>query len=279
VIVSLVRMMSAGVTLLIGTVVLIFQVRTLTTPATTDSREHFNEIANEYRRQFSPHMWSTLADRRIALIQHAAGPPQATGIGLDLGCGFGEHRGALEARGYRVVGVDAATHLLQLARSRGSMLSAGSALSLPFRRESFDFVYTIGVLHHLPGEAAQETAFGEVMRVLKPGGVFIVQETNPRNVLFRFYMGYVFPILKSIDDGTEWWIEPARWTVATGMTLQNIRYFTFMPDFVPRIFMRPTLALERRLEASRFRTGSVHYMAVLQKPVPAGGPPRMGQEM
>jgi len=123
----------------------------------------------------------------------------------------------------------------------------------------------------LPGEAAQETAFGEVMRILKPGGVFIVQETNPRNVLFRFYMGYVFPILKSIDDGTEWWIEAERWTVAAGMTLQNIRYFTFMPDFVPRIFMRPTLALERRLEASRFRTGSVHYMAVLRKTGPTGG--------
>jgi ubiquinone/menaquinone biosynthesis C-methylase UbiE/uncharacterized membrane protein YbhN (UPF0104 family) len=265
VIVSLVRLMSAGVTLLIGSIVLIFQVRTLTTPATTDSREHFNEIANEYRRQFSSHVWSTLADRRISLIEQAAGPPHAAGVGLDLGCGFGEHRGALAQRGYRVVGVDAAVDLLQLARRRESMLSAGSALALPFRDASFNFVYTIGVLHHLPGEAAQEVAIQEVARVLKPGGIFIVQETNPHNLLFRFYMGYVFPILKSIDDGTEWWIEPARWAMADGMTLRTIRYFTFIPDFTPRALMRPSLALERRLEASRFQSRSVHYMAVLRK--------------
>jgi hypothetical protein len=79
-------------------------------------------------------------------------------------------------------------------------------------------------------------------------------------------MGYVFPVLKSIDDGTEWWIEPARWSVATGMTLREVRYFTFLPDFLPRILMKPSLALERRLEASRFRSRSVHYMAMLQKP-------------
>ena len=39
-------------------------------------------------------------------------------------------------------------YLLQLARSRSSKLSAGSALSLPFRRESFDFLIGIGHIEY-----------------------------------------------------------------------------------------------------------------------------------
>ena len=42
----------------------------------------------------------------------------------------------------------------------------------------------------------------EMARVLKPGGFLVVQETNTNNPLFRFYMGYVFPILSRIDDVT-----------------------------------------------------------------------------
>ena len=38
----------------------------------------------------------------------------------------------------------------------------------PFALESFDFIYSIGVLHHLPDP---EAAFQNLLRFLKPGGV------------------------------------------------------------------------------------------------------------
>ena len=38
----------------------------------------------------------------------------------------------------------------------------------PFALESFDFIYSIGVLHHLPNP---EAAFQNLLRFLKPGGV------------------------------------------------------------------------------------------------------------
>ena len=38
---------------------------------------------------------------------------------------------------------------------------------LPFALESFDFIYSIGVLHHLPDP---EVALRNLLRFLKPGG-------------------------------------------------------------------------------------------------------------
>jgi len=103
------------------------------------------------------------------------------------------------------------------------------------------------------------------VRILRPGGRFIVQETNPRNPLFRLYMGYIFPLLKSIDQGTESWIEPEQWNGMEGLTILKLEYFTFLPDFLPDFLMKPLLPVQRLLEKSRFRSYSAHYMIVLEK--------------
>ena len=75
-------------------------------------------------------------------------------------------------------------------------------LSLPFAAKSFEFAYVINVLHHLPPERQLE-ALGQVASVVSPGGLVFVHEMNPINPLFRFYLGYVFPILKGIEEGVE----------------------------------------------------------------------------
>jgi SAM-dependent methyltransferase len=246
-------------------VFLVFEAKSSARRRADGSAIHFNEIAEEYGEQFSPHMWNHLLDRKMSLLAAALPGPGGGGIGLDLGCGLGQQCVALGERGYRVVGVEAAEELVRRARKAGVTALAGNGLALPFRDGSFEFVYAVGVLHHLPGADAQAVVCREVARVLKPGGLFIVHETNPRNLLFRFYMGYIFPILKSIDEGTEWWIGPRELTATEAMKVLDVRYFTFIPDFVPRWLMQPLLAVQRRLEESRLRAYSVHYMAVLRR--------------
>lgn len=234
--------------------------------------QHFDEIAGEYLHQFSPHIWDLLLGRKLGLVTDALpAAGAAAGLGLDLGCGLGHQCRWLSERGYNVVGLDYAYGLLKFAKSNGGAVVNGSATALPFADNSVDFVYTIGVLHHLPTRADQLRACQEVARVLKPGGRFMVHETNPRNPVFRFYMGYVFPILKSIDEGTERWLLPRRWSNLNGLELVDVRYFTFLPDFIPRRLMRPFLQFERWLERSPLRPYSVHYMAVLQKQTTAPG--------
>jgi SAM-dependent methyltransferase/uncharacterized membrane protein YbhN (UPF0104 family) len=267
---SLVRLASAGAVLSLGAAFLVRELR-WKRGSGQESRDagvahHFDDIAAEYDDQFSSHVWEHLLRGKLSMIESAI--PEAVrenGIILDLGCGLGRQSQEMIRRGYRVAGVDISPGLLQHARERGVQVACGDARLLPFASATFDVVYTIGVLHHLPGIEAQLVASAEVERVLKPGGLFLVHETNPRNPLFRFYMGYVFPLLKTIDEGTESWIHPRIWKDVRGFTLRRLRYFTFVPDFVPRALMRPLVALEKRLESGPIQSLAVHYLAVLEK--------------
>ena len=268
-VVSLLRLTSTGAALTVGAVFLWRELRSLRAQPVAEGAAHFDEIAEQYNAQWSPHVWDLLIERKIGFMTEAlANPPAAAGLGLDLGCGLGLQTAALRSRGYQVIGLDPSVGLLAVGQVRGgpSPVLAGSALELPFRDASLDFVYTIGVLHHLPGRAAQQQAVAEVARVLKPGGLLLVHESNPRNPLFRFYMGYLFPILKSIDEGTEWWIDPRAWEASEALHLENVRYFTFLPDFTPRALMGPALSVERLLERGPTRHLSAHYMVVLKRP-------------
>ena len=116
------------------------------------------------------------------------------------------------------------------------------------------------------GNARQRAAFAEMLRVLTPGGTLFVHEINTRNLLFRFYMGYVFPSLNCIDEGVERWLLAHRLDQYTAAPLVDVRYFTFLPDFVPAVVVRWFAPVERWLEQSGGRVYSAHYMAVLRKP-------------
>lgn len=262
-VVTLVRITSTYTAIGVGTLFLVGEVRAWRRSRAA-APSHFDSIASEYNRQWSPHVWDHLLKRKLDLMAAAIGHADRR-LGLDLGCGLGVQTAAMAERGYHVVGVEPAIGLLQAGqRATGSVL-AGDARALPFADASFDFAYAIGVLHHLPGRHAQADAYREVARVLKPGGVFLVHETNPRNPLFRFYMGYLFPMLKSIDEGTESWVEAEQPDAPPTLALESITYFTFLPDFTPRAFMTLARAVETWLEQGRSRRYSAHYMAIMRR--------------
>lgn len=264
--VTLFRALTTGLCLSVGAVFLFLELRRGKGASTAHTSEHFDELAPEYNAQFRPHVWNYLLQKRVGFMAEALPPPERAGFGLDLGCGLGLQGEAMVQRGFRMVGIDPAHNLLRHGRREGFSTAVGDALALPFADGSFRFVYAVGVLHHLADQEAQAAACREILRVLEPGGTLVVQETNTNNPLFRFYMGYVFPILSRIDEGTEHWIEPARWAALPGFEPARLRFFTFLPDFIPQGLMPPFLALERKLEGGPLKPYSVHYQAVLKKP-------------
>lgn len=105
---------------------------------------------------------------------------------LDLGCGIGNILIALAERiDFKTppIGLDVSPALIELGQrevKRAGLaqridLRVAAATALPFPDGSFDVVLTSHVIKHLDDRALGQ-AFGEVCRVLDPGGRFLVWE-------------------------------------------------------------------------------------------------------
>src|SRR5215510_7035532 len=93
---------------------------------------------------------------------------------LEIGCGMGTDLLQFARGGARCTGIDLTPRSVAITRHRFRLYGADADFMisdgehLPFRDESFDVVYSNGVLHHTPDT---EGAIREVHRVLTPGGV------------------------------------------------------------------------------------------------------------
>ncbi len=261
-----VRLATVGVSTLLGAVFLLIH----RASAHASDRSHFDAIADAYDVQIPEARREALLTRKTELMREVLERVAPRGRGLDVGCGQGGYVARMRALGFDVRGLDSSAGQVHLATSKlgiAGVVTTGSVLRIPAADDSHDFAYVINVLHHLSSVEEQRLAFTELVRVLRPGGVLFVHEINTRNILFRFYMGYVFPSLNCIDEGVERWLLPHRMTVYTDVPVVDIRYFTFLPDFLPRRLVGLLTPLERLLEASPLGAYSAHYMAVLRKPV------------
>ncbi|ABL88501.1 Methyltransferase type 11 [Pyrobaculum islandicum DSM 4184] len=93
---------------------------------------------------------------------------------LEVGPGVGVLLRKLSSAGYDAVGIDASPDMLKRSRAK-SVSVAGVSFFLPFRDEVFNAAVALFTLHHW-GEHGP--SLREVKRVLKPGGFFIVVETD-----------------------------------------------------------------------------------------------------
>lgn len=98
---------------------------------------------------------------------------------LDIGCGDGAFAIELAKRGAIVSGIDASPSMVHAARGRASQQNAdveflvATAEHLPLPARQFDLVTAITVLCFV-GDAAP--VFGEIARVLRPGGRLVIGE-------------------------------------------------------------------------------------------------------
>jgi SAM-dependent methyltransferase len=94
---------------------------------------------------------------------------------LDAGVGAGRFAERAASKGAEVFGVDLTTAIDAAYRNiggrQGVHLIQADIFALPFRSQTFDLAYSIGVLHHTPDPAA---AFQHVADVVKPNGRFAV---------------------------------------------------------------------------------------------------------
>jgi len=104
--------------------------------------------------------------------------PQAGRLTLDLGCGEGRGGVALRERGHRLIGVDAAPTMVELARETGAYeeVHLAEAAALPLDDGAVDLVVAYMSLHDMDDVAP---ALAEAARVLEPGGRLCAAIVHP----------------------------------------------------------------------------------------------------
>jgi SAM-dependent methyltransferase len=111
-------------------------------------------------------------DRAVFLAKTGFDGPGLRGrLVLDAGCGSGRYAAVAAELGARVIAVDA-TKAVETARRVGGdsgevQVMQADLLRLPFAPDTFDAIYSIGVLHHT---ASTRAAFDALVRLLRPGG-------------------------------------------------------------------------------------------------------------
>lgn len=104
---------------------------------------------------------------------------------VEIGCGRGAGgrllKRAFQPRTLHIMDVDVgmmrmAARYLNRGEKERIGLVAGDAVDLPFQSDSVDAVIGFGFLHHVPD---WRTALAEVHRVLRPGGIYYIEELYP----------------------------------------------------------------------------------------------------
>ncbi len=251
---------SAGV----GLVSLVGIRRFLANTGNLDQADHFVDIADGYADEIPEHLRQFYLDKKIdRMLPYIDGRK-----GVDVGCGQAWYLRELENRGMEMRGFDLSEGQIANARQQfpdRDNLAVADCRNLPVDDNSADFAYCINILHHVTEEGGQQDALREMIRIVRPGGRVFIHEINTLNPAMKVYMGYVFPLLRSIDLGDERWIAPYSIPLPDNAELEVVEFFTFVPDFAPIWLLNALEPLEKILERSFLRTYSAHYMAVIRK--------------
>jgi len=153
---------------------------------------NYDELASAYAAHRAVHPEVL---RRIIV----AGEVDAASRVLEVGCGTGNYAGAVAgATGCRCVGVDPSVEMLSRANRLYPAVEfqAGEAGRLDFEAGSFDLVFSVDVIHHVPDRAR---AFHEACRVLRDGGRICTVTHSPSIIRNRQPLAVFFPESVEVD--------------------------------------------------------------------------------
>ena len=148
----------------------------------TAARRSFNAAADDY--DAAAVLQQEIARRMLERLDYVRLAPRTV---LDLGCGTGfalDHL-ARRYRRARVLGLDFAADMLARARHRGSWLNRPRLLcadmeALPLADDSVDLIFSNAALQWANGP---DLVFGELMRVLRPGGLLMFTTFGPDTLM------------------------------------------------------------------------------------------------
>ncbi len=141
-----------------------------------------------------------------------AGIEAGDGLVLDLGCGRGEWLEVLSEHGYASRGVDLNGVMVREAQTLGLDAIEQDVIAhlRSLGSESVSAITSMHLVEHLPYEVLIRMV-DEALRVLRPGGVLILETPNPENLTVGSYWFYMDPTHRNpIPPPLLQWIVEAR---------------------------------------------------------------------
>ncbi len=160
----------------------------------------------------------------------------------DIGGGYGRLAGEYLKRAHKVILFDySKTELDQAKEIYGDKIEtrAGDIYELPFKDGELDGLMMVRVTHHLKD---LKKAMAELYRVLRPGGVAVIEVANKRTLpkMARFIVG------KSN-------VNPFDKKVANYKEISKDGFYNYHPKYVEEIFEEVGFKTEKILSVSNFR--------------------------
>ena len=164
----------------------------------------------------------------------------------DIGGGYGRLANEYLKRAHKVIIFDySKTELEQAKEIYGDKIEtrAGDIYKSPFKDDELDGLMMIRVTHHLKD---MDKALAELYRVLKPGGVAVIEVANKRTLpkMARFVTGRskVNPFDKKVANYKE---------------IAKNGFFNYHPKYVEELFEKTGFKCEKVLSVSNFRSKSL----------------------
>lgn len=161
----------------------------------------------------------------------------------DIGGGYGRLTNEYIKRARKVYIFDySKTELAQAKETFGDKVEtkAGDIYELPFKDDELDGLMMVRVTHHLK---KLDKAVAELYRVLKPGGVAVIEVANKRTLpkMARFVTGRskVNPFDKKPSNLKE---------------ISKDGFYNYHPKYVEEIFAKTGFSREKVLSVSNFRS-------------------------
>lgn len=125
---------------------------------------------------------------------------------LEIGCGIGTDGIQFARAGALYTGVDLTERGVAISKERfhsfgqcGEFVKANAEM-LPFANNSFDHVYSFGVIHHSPHP---ERIVSEIYRVLKPGGTITIMLYNRTSFYYLIEVKFIRRLFFDFCDKKE----------------------------------------------------------------------------
>lgn len=167
----------------------------------------------------------------------------------DIGGGYGRLANEYLKRARKVILFDySKSELKQAKEIYGDKIEvkAGDIYELPFKDEELDGLMMVRVTHHLK---KMDKVMAELYRVLKPGGVAVIEVANKRTLpkVVRF-------VTRKSD------VNPFDRKVANYKEISADGFYNYHPKYVEEIFDKVGFKTEKVLSVSNFRNKSLKKM-------------------